>query len=437
MNCSLIYFNDNDNRLRPPLISQLLLGKGSIEYSPLFLGCYPAVLHDSSYPWASVHVAAVVSVFAVSLVTVVTRVSQWVRYNVSVSGGLAFSKMVFCGYDYSLTNKHFIISKQSILITEIRAALDEEKFQRSKNHRTHSKLIRLHMKRVAVNCVIFLVVCAGCSVIVFVARHSLALMESTNFEDNWLEDLMQFLLSFLDTLTVWLLGLVLPPLLSALGSIEEYSSRVTLLLFILRNATFRFISIGTLVVSQLSMSTDALHYSCGSDIPCWETALGQKLYAQVVWDFLMRVVKMLMLLFYRILTLPCALSNDVFLPAFDVTEKVLDVLSLQTLCWLSVPVAPLLPSLVLVSLLVLWLFEMAAALLASRPATRIIQVSRSSAMFMVVLTVAWVGAAAHAITVLVFLPPSFGCGPFRGLERAWDAFTHSICVMDGAWTWLR
>ncbi|XP_063862171.1 transmembrane channel-like protein 7 [Scylla paramamosain] len=435
--CSVFYFSkhNQDSPLTPPLVSEVLLGKGFVEYSPLFLGCYPAALHDSLYPWPSVHLTAVASVFAVSLVTVVTRVGQWLRYIAFVSGGLIFSKMIFCGYDFSLTDKRFIISKQSILRTEIRAALDEDEFQRSKSRRTPSELARLHIKRIVVNCVICLVVAVGCLVIVMVAKHSLALIGSINFSDPWLEDMAQFLLSFLDTLTVWLLGLVLPPLLSSLGSVEEYSSRVTLLLFILRNAAFRFISIGTLVVSQLSVS--AHDASCRSDTPCWETALGKKLYAQVVWDFLMRMVRMLLLLFYRILTIPCALYNDAFLPTFDIAEKVLDALSLQTLCWLSVPVAPLVPVLVFASLLVMWLLEMAAALLASRPATRVIQVSRSSAMFMVVLTVAWVAAAAHAITVLVFLQPSLGCGPFRGLERACDAFTYSVCVMDGVWTWFR
>ncbi|XP_050687765.1 uncharacterized protein LOC126981105 isoform X2 [Eriocheir sinensis] len=420
----------------PPLVSQILLAKGHLEYSLLFLGRYPAATPQMKYSWAAVHVVGVVVTLAVSLVVVVKRVGQWLCFNASVPGDLALSKMVFCGYDYSLTDKRFIASKQNNLKTEIRATLDEEEFQRSKNRRTHSQLVVLHAKRIAVNCVIFLVVSAGCWVIVMVAKHSLELMNNTNFHDPWMEDMTQFLLSFLDTLTVWLLGLVLPPMLSSLGSVEEYSSRVTLLLFILRNATFRFISIGALVVSQLSVRNDTLS-ACHSDTPCWETALGQKLYAQVVWDFMMRAVKMFLLLVYRILTLPCALSDDSFLPAFDVTEKVLDVLTLQTLCWLSVPVAPLLPGLVLTSLVVLWLLEMAVALLASRPATRVIQVSRSSALFMVVLAVAWVGAAAHAIAVLGFLTPSLGCGPYRGLDQAWRAFTFATCHLDERWAWLR
>lgn len=71
---------------------------------------------------------------------------------------------------------------------------------------------------------------------------------------------------------MWVLGLVLPPVLSALGSLEEYSSRVTMLHFILRSAAVKLISIGTLVVYQLPFVVTT---------SCWETKLGQKLYAQV------------------------------------------------------------------------------------------------------------------------------------------------------------
>ena len=96
----------------------------------------------------------------------------------------------------------FIASKQSILRIEIRAALDEDDFKRSTNRKIPSEMARLHIKRIVVNCMICLVVAAGCLVIVMVTKQSVTLIRSINLDEPWLEVMAQFILSFMDTLTV-------------------------------------------------------------------------------------------------------------------------------------------------------------------------------------------------------------------------------------------
>ncbi|KAG7176082.1 Transmembrane channel-like protein 7-like 3 [Homarus americanus] len=446
-NCSLIYLDSLAAELNNTWsseatwwVSQLLSGKGCLEYSPLFLGFYPVLLLGDTYSVAAVQVLAVMTVFLVSLVTVVTRIGQWLRYNSAFWGGLTFSKMVLMNWDFSLQREQCVMNKKRLLLNEIRAAFDEDEFQRAKCERTRSQVVGLFIKRFVVNCVILAVLLVGCIIIILVTNYRSILedwVDKLDLQEIWQQETLESVISYLDTLTVWLLGLLLPSLISSLGSLEQYSSRITMLLFILRNISIRLISLGVLVVSHLIYVTSNLSDDCRLDIPCWETALAQKLYAQIVWDFAMRVIVTVLLLAYRLLTLPFSCLKISLLPEFDVPGRVLDVLFLQTICWLSVPVSPLLPVLVLVSLYLLLWMDVVGALITTKPSSHVFQVSRSSAMFMVVLAVSWVWAAILTITVFVFIPPSLSCGPFRGLQTAWDALTYNICSLGARMRWLR
>ncbi|XP_071547704.1 voltage-gated chloride channel TMC4-like [Panulirus ornatus] len=418
-------------------VLELLLGEGRFEHSLLFLGHYPVMMLHDTFPTAAVQLLAVVAVFLASLVMVVSRTGQWLRYNSSVWGGLTFSKIVFTSWDFSLRHKRSVTSKRRMLATAIRAALDEHDFQRSKSERTRTQLVELYATRVAVNCLILLAVSLGCFVIILVTNYRENIEElvyDLPLQEIWQRETLISIVRYLDTLVVWLLGLVLPSVLSSLGSLEQYSSRVTMLLFILRSACVRLVSLGVLVASNLSLVGSDSSDDCRPDIPCWETTLAQNLYSQVVWDFIVRVVTTALLLTQRLLSK--FICNKTLLE-FDVPSRVLDILSLQTILWLSVPVSPLVPVLVLASLyFMLWL-EMLVALLVTKPSRHVFQVSQSSAMFMVVLAVSWVGAAATTVVVFAFVRPSLGCGPFRGLTVAWDALTHYICNLHGSATWLR
>ncbi|XP_069953937.1 transmembrane channel-like protein 7 [Cherax quadricarinatus] len=447
-NCSISYVNslgsgDNETWIwdSASWVSEMLLGKGRREYSPLFLGFYPVLLVHDNYPVAAAQLLAVVIVFLASLVMVVKRVGQWLRYNPSFWGELTFSKMVFAGWDFNLRHVHCITSKQHVLRNDIRAALDEYQFQRSKSSRTTAQLLKLYVKRLIVNCLIFVAMSVGYMIIVIFTNYRPFLEELLNnyySQDSWQKETLDSLISYLDILTVWLVNLLLPMLLSLLGSLEEYSSRVSMLLFILRNAAIRLISLGVLVASHLILVSSHSTRDCRSDMPCWETALAQKLYAQLMWDFVIRVVWTALLLTHKLLSIPfTCLKISIFEPEFDVPGRVLDVLTLQTLCWLSVPVSPLLPLLVLVSLCVLLWCDVIVALLTSKSSSHIFQVSHSSAIFMVVMAVSWVGAATVTVVVLFFIPPSLGCGPFRGLSVAWDALAYYTCNLEGSVTLFR
>lgn len=94
--------------------------------------------------------------------------------------------------------------------------------------------------------------------------------------------------------------------------------------------------------------------------------------------------------------------------------------------------SPLMPVLVLLYFIVSFGLELVDALVISRPSAHVFQASRSSSMFMVSMAVSWAAAAAMAVTVLVFIPASPGCGPFRGLRVAWSALTSAVCDLNGS-----
>lgn len=215
--CSLAYLyevgmmvdNDTMYRNRTLWLSEVLLGKGKLEFSPLFLGFYPVNLtlgkDGSYYHLAAVQVLTVVVTLLVSLVMVVRRIGQWLRYNSAVWGGVTFSKMVLVEWDFYLTEKHSVALKQQILTNSIRAALDEDKFQRSKVGRTRTQRTKLYTKRVFVSLVVFVAVILCYYVIIVVNEHHQDIsdwIENLGIIRQWNEDISEFIINFVDTLTV-------------------------------------------------------------------------------------------------------------------------------------------------------------------------------------------------------------------------------------------
>lgn len=414
-------------------LAVLIQGQGILEISPLFLGYYPARLTRFGYPVATMQVLVVLTVFLVSLMTVIRRVGGWLRYNADVWGGLAFSRTVFSGWNFSLKSSRAVASMQHIMKTELLAALDEASFQEVKARRTRGRLALLYFGRFLVNCVIFAMIIVNWVVlyVVIVRRAAWAEWVET-LNETWSYISLRFIVDFADTLVVWVQGLVLPPILLKLGALEQCSSRTALLLYILRSSVIRLASLAVLVFTHLSLVSSRAD-DCRPDTPCWETRLAQNLYAQVVWSFVVKCLSALLCLAYTIaVRLCCFCCATSLLPEFDVPNKVLDILFLQTLCWLGVPVSPLMPVLVLLYFIVSFGLELVDALVISRPSAHVFQASRSSSMFMVSMAVSWAAAAAMAVTVLVFIPASPGCGPFRGLRVAWSALTSAVCDLNGS-----
>lgn len=410
----------------------MIQGQGFLEISPLFLGYYPARLTRFGYPVATMQVLAVLAVFLVSLITVMRRVGGWLRYKADVWGGLTFSRTVFSGWNFSLRSSRAVASMQHIMKTELLAALEEARFQEVKARRTRGRLALLYFGRFFVNCVIFALIIVNWAFLygVIVRRAAWADWVET-LDGSWGYISLRFIVDFADTLVVWVQSLILPPILLKLGALEQCSSRTSLLLYILRSSAIRLASLAVLVFTHLSLAYSRAD-GCRPDTPCWETHLAQNLYAQVVWSFVVKCFSALLCLAYTIaVRLCCFCCAASLLPEFDVPNKVLDILSLQTLCWLGVPVSPLMPVLVLLYLIVSFGMELVDALVISRPSAHIFQASRSSSMFMVAMAMSWTASATMALTVLVLIPASPGCGPFRGLRVAWSALTNTICDLSG------
>ncbi|XP_066975358.1 transmembrane channel-like protein 7 [Macrobrachium rosenbergii] len=416
------------------IIAEFLMGKGRLELTPLFLGYYPPEIRYNGYPVAAVYILVTTTVFVISLVKVVVRVGQWLRYNAMTSRGQLFSETVFAGYDFSLRSSHAVIWKQRMLRNELCSALNEDRFQLSKSRRTTKRMLWILFKRVIIN--IFIM-----AVVIF---NFLVIMAFTAFQTNmqrWLTDYfdvgplmaenLSFLCKYSDTLVIGFLCMFTPPLISKLGSWEEYTSRNEMLLFIIRNGFIRLFSLEVLVITHLEQARRDKGQECNVDLLCWETALAQEIYSQLVWEFLTRMVGMLLRVVYVILATPCRCLKLSVLPEYNVPDKVIDIIFIQTICWISAPLSPLLPVLCHVFLnIVLWM-ELLSALVMSRPSERVFLSSKSSAAFMVALAISWLWSAGVTVLVLTIVRPSLGCGPFKGLTQAWDALTHWICAMDG------
>ncbi|XP_064087423.1 transmembrane channel-like protein 7 [Macrobrachium nipponense] len=422
------------------IIAEFLMGKGRLELTPLFLGYYPPEIRFIRYPVAAMHILATTTVFVISLVKVVVRVGQWLRYSSMTSRGQLFSETVFAGYDFSLRSSHAVIWKQRMLRNELCSALNEDRFQQSKSQRTPKRMLWILCKRVIINIFIMAVVTFNFLVIITFTTFQTKMQGwLTNYfaADPLMAENLSFLCKYSDTLVIGFLCMFTPPLISKLGSWEEYTSRNEMLLFIIRNGFIRLFSLECLVITHLEQARREKVQECNVDLLCWETALAQEIYSQLVWEFLTRMVGMLLRVIYVILATPCRCLKLSVLPEYNVPDKVIDIIFIQTICWISVPLSPLLPLLCYVFLIIVLWMELLSALVMSRPSERVFLSSKSSAAFMVALAISWVWSAGVAVSAFSLVRPSLGCGPFKGLTQVWDALTHWICSMDGNLSTLR
>lgn len=105
---------------------------------------------------------------------------------------------------------------------------------------------------------------------------------------------------------------------------------------------------------------------------------------------------------------------------FDLPKQVLDVVYSQTLCWLGLYFAPLLPAIVAVELVFMFYIKKFVSLVNSKPSSTVHLASRSKSMFMAILLVAFVVGVAPVALSIGEVMPSAQCGPFRGQALVWD-----------------
>ncbi|XP_030317956.1 transmembrane channel-like protein 6 isoform X3 [Calypte anna] len=224
---------------------------------------------------------------------------------------------------------------------------------------------------------------------------------------------------------VSLLNVLMPHLYNLLALWEKQDLPVTqLYVAICRNLILKMAVLGLLCYQWLSRRVVC------STAECWETCVGQDLYRFVVMDFIFTLLDTLFGELVWRLILEKRLKRKQR-PEFDIARNVLELIYGQTLTWLGVLFAPLLPAVQTLKLLLLFYIKKTSLMQNCQSPSKPWQASHMRLVFVSLLCFpCFLGAAVFLSYTIWSVRPSETCGPFQGLETIYKSGKTWVQVLE-------
>ncbi|CAO1430429.1 unnamed protein product [Diamesa serratosioi] len=167
---------------------------------------------------------------------------------------------------------------------------------------------------------------------------------------------------------------------------------------------------------------------------CWETMFGQELVKLTVMDLLLTVLQILILEFFRALFVRymnscwCWDLEKRFpkYPDFKIAENILHLVNNQGMVWMGMFFSPGLAILNLIKLVVILYLRSWAVLTCNVPHEVVFRASRSNNFYLTLLLTMLFLCVLPVSYAIVWLEPSWHCGPFSGKERIYYLFTETL-----------
>ncbi|KAM6194234.1 transmembrane channel-like protein 6 [Sarcoramphus papa] len=419
---------------------ELLTGTGYFTHSLLYYGYYSNVtLNDpcASSPNGSVcpltapplpynmPLAYVFSVGVSFLITCVLLVYSMSRsfgesYRVgSSTGDLAIK--VFCAWDFKVIQRRSVKLQHENIRTQLKELLAE---QQSRS-RSLSLCQRLgHSAVLLLAWALSLSTVLGCVLAVhYFSEHMHAVQQDHRAWGSGEQQQEAILLVL--PLVVSLLNTLMPHLYNLLAMWEKQDSPVAqVYVAISRNLILKMVVLGLLCYQWLSRRV-----VCSTE-ECWETCVGQDLYRFVVMDFIFTLLDTLFGELVWRLILEKRLKRKQR-PEFDIARNVLELIYGQTLTWLGVLFAPLLPAVQMLKLLLLFYIKKTSLMQNCQSPSKPWQASHMSTVFITLLCFpSFLGAAIFLSYTIWSVRPSETCGPFQGLETIYKSGKTWVQVLE-------
>lgn len=417
------------------LLGDFLQGTGFLEWTFLFSGRYPSSTQNDNYLISLAYILTMLVVYFVSLVYVVYFVAKFLRKTSLSAGdfGMVFSNIIFTGWDFTVSEEDAAKIEKNLILCEVKTAFDDDAYRKRHASLTRRGLIMLYLTRFVINVVIMALIGGGWAGIYFLVITAQNVNVDNSFED--------FLWEYAPTMVVSAFSFIYPLVFDFAVTYEHYTGRRALLITLCRCVLVRLTSLGILVITTLDLiAKEDPNCDADKEFICWETRMGQQVFSVLVLDailqcgmtFVVNVARRGLMMFdFKI----CQMIGRM---EFYVPGHVLDVVYMQTLCWIGILYAPLISVAVLANFLILFFLKLFTVTVTCVPATKVFRSSRSSAMFMTILSAAFLMSAVSSGVGMLLIHPSLACSPFRGLNFAWEALTFYICGLNSSSVkWIR
>ncbi|XP_051995291.1 transmembrane channel-like protein 6 [Xyrauchen texanus] len=311
---------------------------------------------------------------------------------------------VFSSWDFKVSRKRSVKLQSVNICNQLKEMLSELSCTKKKgNMRSTLGLLAIH----TLAWTICLLSIALCMLAVYYFCHDINQVSSVK-EDDPLRLLML-------PVVVSCISHLLPGFFDILSWVEHYESpNVHIYVSIIRNLLLKGCIFSVLCfhwLGKIAAEQEA------QNIQCWETLVGQEVYRLVLMDL---IFAMLYIIIREFLWGLCTQSISFRRRklVFDIARNVLELIYGQTLVWLGVLFAPLLPSVQTGKLFLLFYMKKKSLMINFQAPKKHWRATHMSTLFITLLFFpCFIGALACVLYTMWRIKPSSGCGPFRNLHN--------------------
>ncbi|XP_054713449.1 transmembrane channel-like protein 7 [Uloborus diversus] len=427
----------------------LLQGTGFMETTLMFLGSYTS--NDFSYLGHRYYVP--VAFLCTQMLTAFLCLFMMVQYS---SFGLResfltrsdlqnYCNLVFCGWDYGIVNPDSATFQHERFFSSLMTCISENRIKKKLALWSTHMWTKLYAIRVFINCLVVLWIVGAYMIIYNVALYQ---MREKQREVTGKTGIQAFLVKVLPPVVILATQSISPVVMGILVKFEKYHAQTENNITLMRNAFLWLSSAFVLIMTFHSEIACEPRDACGKGISdcrcprCWETFVGQQLYNLTIVDLFIYIGIFLffdVLRDYLVTKFDNKCTRAIGRQTFFLPIQVLYPVYSQTILWLGVFYAPLLPAIMVLKLQFVFYIKKAMVLKYSEPSKTSYKASRFNSMFMIILMLSFFAVTAVHFYTLEKIKTSHGCSPFRSADLMINAIRDSLQNWSGVllfWTFF-
>lgn len=409
---------------------ELLTGAGYFEETVLYYGFYKntTIISTTGIPY-NMQLAYIFTIgvyLIICCLSLVYSMSKSFRENFIIASAYSgnAAKLLY-SWDFNITNAKAVKLRHKNMSTQLKETLSDKTQQELK--RTTGQRAATFAIHVVVWIVCIIIAGGCCAGVYFLSTWNANMFLNASSSINETERqgrtlLMPTIVSFIN--------LIIPLLYYFFGQIENYTNpRHEIYVLIIRNVLLKISIIAILCFYWL-------HSVVAEETECWESFVGQDLYRLVIIDFIFCLLDSFFGEFLlRIFGTKCYKKLGV--PEFDIARNVLDLIYAQTLAWIGIFFAPLLPLIQVIKFFILFYVKKVSLMKNCHPPRRPWRAAQMTTVFIFLLFFpSFVGVLSMVAVTIWREKPSIDCGPFRGQKTVYETISiwiSSLKVLKVNW----